>query len=153
EGAPKVGAAALSAALETIRRAQITQLVQAGSADDEPGGRLQRRTLLLEASSALAVVAAAPVLEVPRFLGGARPERHGADIAIVNYTSEVVAGLRRLGGTVGPRITLQPAMALRSAMAALARSVPEIITNQALTAYGDLTQLIGWLMFNLGDYK
>lgn len=147
------GDAALSAALETIRQAQVAQLIQAGGADEEPGGRLRRRTLLLEASSALAVVAAAPVLEVPRFLGGARPGRRGTDVAIVSYASEVVAGLRRLGGTVGPRITLQPAMALRAAMAALARSVPGIVTSQALTAYGDLTQLIGWLMFNLGDYK
>ncbi len=151
--APAISSAALQAALETIRRAQITQLIQAGSVAEEPGRRLRRRTLLLEASSALAVVAAAPVLEVPRLVAGSKPDRFGADLAIVNYTSEVVAGLRRLGGTVGPRITLQPAMALRSAMAALARSVPEVVTPQALTAYGDLTQLIGWLLFNLGDHK
>jgi hypothetical protein len=151
--APAVSSAALQAALETIRRAQITQLIQAGSVAEEPGPRLRRRTLLLEASSALAIVAAAPVLEVPRLVTGSRSGRLHADLAIVSYTSDVVAGLRRLGGTVGPRITLQPAMALRSAMAALARSVPEVVTPQALTAYGDLTQLIGWLLFNLGDYK
>ncbi len=151
--APAVSAAALQAALETIRRAQVTQLIQAGSVAEEPGRRLRRRTLLLEASSALAVVAAAPVLEVPRLVSGSRSGRLHADLAIVSYTSEVVAGLRRLGGTVGPRITLQPAMALRSAMAALARSVPAVVTHQALTAYGDLTQLIGWLLFNLGDHK
>ena len=151
--APPVSTAALSAALETIRRAQITQLIQAGSVADEPARRLRRRTMLLEASSALAVVAAAPMLEVPRLVGGTRPGRLNPDLAIVNYTSEVVAGLRRLGGMVGPRITLQPAMALRSAMAALARSVPEVVNSQALTAYGDLTQLIGWLLFNLGDHK
>jgi tetratricopeptide (TPR) repeat protein len=150
---PAVSPAALQAALETIRRAQITQLIQAGSVAEEPGRRLRRRTLLLEASSALAVVAAAPVLEVPRLVTGPRNNRLTADLAIVHYTGEVVAGLRRLGGTVGPRITLQPAMSLRSAMAALARSVPEVVTAQALTAYGDLTQLIGWLLFNLGDYK
>lgn len=151
--APAISTAALQAALETIRRAQITQLIQAGSVAEEPGRRMRRRTLLLEASSALAVVAAAPVLEVPRLVGGGRSDRFGADLAIVSYTSEVVAGLRRLGGTVGPRITLQPAMALRSAMSALARNVPEVVTPQALTAYGDLTQLIGWLLFNLGDHK
>ncbi len=151
--APAVSSAALHAALETIRRAQITQLIQAGNVAEEPGRRLRRRTLLLEASSALAVVAAAPVLEVPRLAGVSRPGKINADLAIVNYTSDVVAGLRRLGGTVGPRITLQPAMALRSAMAALARSVPEVVTSQAITAYGDLTQLIGWLLFNLGDHK
>jgi hypothetical protein len=150
---PAVSSAALQAALETIRRAQITQLIQAGSVAEEPGPRMRRRTLLLEASSALAIVAAAPVLEVPRLVTGSRSGRVHADLAIVSYTSDVVAGLRRLGGTVGPRITLQPAMALRSAMAALARSVPEVVTPQALTSYGDLTQLIGWLLFNLGDYK
>jgi hypothetical protein len=151
--APAVSSAALQAALETIKRAQITQLIEAGSVAEEPSRRLRRRTLLLEASSALAIVAAAPVLEVPRLVGGSRGGALSTDLAIVDYTSEVVAGLRRLGGTVGPRITLQPAMALRSAMAALARSVPEVVTSRAITAYGDLTQLIGWLLFNLGDYK
>jgi hypothetical protein len=151
--APAVSSAALQAALETIKRAQITQLIEAGNVVEEPGRRMRRRTLLLEASSALAIVAAAPVLEVPRLVGGSRGGALRTDLAIVSYTSEVVAGLRRLGGTVGPRITLQPAMALRSAMAALARSVPEVVTSQAITAYGDLTQLIGWLLFNLGDHK
>lgn len=143
----------LLAALEMIRQAEANELDQPGSEADEPSRRLRRRTLLLEASSALAVVAAAPVLEVPRVSASVRAGRSQTDVAIVNYTGEVVAGLRRLGGAVGPRITLQPAMALRSAMAALARNMPEIVTGQALTAYGDLTQLIGWLMFNLGDHK
>lgn len=143
----------LRAALEMIRQAEADDLDQPSAETDEPARRLRRRTLLLEASSALAVVAAAPMLEVPRIAGVARARRSQTDVAIVNYTGEVVAGLRRLGGAVGPRITLQPAMALRSAMAALARNMPEIVTGQALTAYGDLTQLIGWLMFNLGDHK
>jgi hypothetical protein len=151
--AAEISSSTLHAALEMIRQAEASELDQAGSDADEPARRLRRRTLLLEASSALAVVAAAPVLEVPRVTGSARSRRGQADLAIVNYTGEVVAGLRRLGGAVGPRITLQPAMALRSAMAALARNMPEIVTAQALTAYGDLTQLIGWLMFNLGDHK
>ncbi|HEX5189226.1 MAG TPA: hypothetical protein VFW16_06785 [Streptosporangiaceae bacterium] len=143
----------LQAALETIRQAGASDLDQHSTGAEEPTGRLRRRTLLLEASSALAVVAAAPVLEVPRISESARERRSQTDVAIVSYTGEIVAGLRRLGGAVGPRITLQPAMALRSAMTALARNMPEIVTDQALTAYGDLTQLIGWLMFNLGDHK
>jgi hypothetical protein len=147
-----VSSSALQAALELIRQAEVSVIEQPGDAD-EPGIRVRRRTLLLEASTALAVVAAAPVLEVPRIAGTSRSGRIQTDLAIVGYTGEVVAGLRRLGGAVGPRITLQPAMALRSAMAALARNIPEIVTGQALTAYGDLTQLIGWLMFNLGDHK
>jgi transcriptional regulator with XRE-family HTH domain len=147
-----VSSSPLHVALELIRQAEASVIEQPGVAD-EPGIRLRRRTLLLEASTALAVVAAAPVLEVPRIVGTNRSGRIQPDLAIVGYTGEVVAGLRRLGGAVGPRITLQPAMALRSAMAALARNVPEIVTSQALTAYGDLTQLIGWLMFNLGDQK
>ena len=147
-----VSSSPLHAALELIRQAEVSVIEQPGDAD-EPGIRLRRRTLLLEASTALAVVAAAPVLEVPRIAGTSRSGRIQPDLAIVGYTGEVVAGLRRLGGAVGPRITLQPAMALRSAMAALARNMPEIVTGQALTTYGDLTQLIGWLMFNLGDQK
>src|SRR5215467_2806158 len=150
---PAISASTLQAALEVIKRAEANEPAGDGADSDESARRLRRRNLLLEASSALAVVAAAPVLEVPRVAGAARPWRGQTDASIVNFTGEVVAGLRRLGGAVGPRITLQPAMALRSAMASLARSMPEIVTNQALTAYGDLTQLIGWLMFNLGDHK
>jgi tetratricopeptide (TPR) repeat protein len=144
---------ALHSALETIRQAQVSELTRTGSEADEPDRRLRRRTLLLEASSALALVAAAPVLEVPALSSGSASSRIRTDLAIVTYTGEVVAGLRRLGGAVGPRITLPPAMALRSAMAALARNAPDRVTSQALTTYGDLTQLIGWLMFNLGDGK
>lgn len=147
---PEVSSPTLEAALELIRQAYVSAEDEADSADG-PGRRLRRRILLLEASSALAVIAAAPVLEVPGV--AAASSRIHADPGIVNYTGEVAAGLRRLGGAVGPRITLQPAMALRSAMAALARNIPEIVTSQALTAYGDLTQLVGWLMFNLGDVK
>jgi len=150
---PEISSSALQAALELIRQAGAAHPGAADSADEGPDSRLRRRTLLLEASSALAVVAAAPILEVPRMVAGSRNGRLHADRAIVGYTGEVVAGLRRLGGAVGPRVTLQPAMALRSAMASMARSVPEIVTGDALTAYGDLTQLIGWLMFNLGDLR
>lgn len=150
---PAISGPALEAALETIRQAEISELMLGGTGASETGRRLRRRTLLLEASSALAVVAAAPVLEVPRLISGSKGGRIRTDLAIVSYTGEVVAGLRRLGGAVGPRITLPPAMALRFAMAALARNAPEIVTSQALTAYGDLTQLVGWLLFNLGDHK
>jgi hypothetical protein len=38
-------------------------------------------------------------------------------------------------------------------MASLARNMPELVTGKALTVYGDLTALTGWLMFNLGDHK
>ncbi|MGN6794571.1 MAG: hypothetical protein ACTHJW_19475 [Streptosporangiaceae bacterium] len=150
---PEISTSTLHSALEVIRQAEANEIAIPGADADEPARRLRRRMLLLDASSALAVVAAAPMLEVPRVAGAARPWRGETDVSIVNYTGEVVAGLRRLGGAVGPRITLQPAMALRSAMAALARNMPEIVTGHALTTYGDLTQLIGWLMFNLGDHK
>jgi len=150
---PELSTSALQAALETIRRAQVNELSAGGAPADAPDRRLRRRTLLLEASSALAVVAAAPLLEVPSLVTGSKSGRVRPDTAIVGYAGEVVAGLRRLGGAVGPRITLQPAIALRSAMAAIARDAPEMVTSQALTSYGDLTQLVGWLMFNLGDYQ
>jgi hypothetical protein len=142
---------ALHAALEKIRQAEIGELGHGSAVGNEAGLRLKRRTLLLEASSALAVVAAAPLLEVPRRVAAARGGTERDDQAMVGYSAEVVAGLHRLGGTVGPQITLPPAMALRSAMAAMARNAPETVTPAALAVYGDLTQLVGWLMFNLGD--
>jgi hypothetical protein len=142
---------ALHAALEKIREAEIGELAHSSAGGTEAGLRLKRRTLLLEASSALAVVAAAPLLEVPRLVAAARGDLVRTDLAMVGYSAEVVAGLHRLAGTVGPQITLPPAMALRSAMAAMARNAPETVTPAALAVYGDLTQLVGWLLFNLGD--
>jgi hypothetical protein len=141
----------LQAALERIREADISELRRGHAGDATPGQRLQHRMLLLAASSALAVVAAAPVLEIPRRTAAANGGSPRTDLAMMGYTADVVAGLRRLGGAVGPRTTLPSAMALRSAIAAMARNAPETVTAAALAVYGDLTQLIGWLMFNLGD--
>ena len=146
-------ALSLRAALERIRAADIGELHgYAGHAGDAaPGQRLKHRMLLLAAGSALAVVAAAPVLEIPRRTAAANGRSPRTDTAMMDYIAEIVAGLRRLGGAVGPRATLPSAMALRSAIAALARNAPETVTAAALAVYGDLTQLVGWLMFNLGD--
>jgi transcriptional regulator with XRE-family HTH domain len=149
--------ASLQAALERISAADISELARGSSGDSdssldsEPSLRHRRRMLLLEASSTLAVVAAAPVLEVPRRAGPACGRSLQAGPGMVGCTADVVAGLRRLCAAIGPRVTLPPAMALRSAMAAIARNAGETVTAQALTVYGDLTQLVGWLMFNLGD--
>jgi hypothetical protein len=140
----------LQAALERIRAADISEL-HGYAGDAAPGQRLKHRMLLLAAGSALAVVAAAPALEIPRRAATANGGSPRTDTAMMDYIAEIVAGLRRLGGAVGPRGTLPSAMALRSAIAALARNAPETVTAAALTVYGDLTQLIGWLMFNLGD--
>ena len=143
----------LQAALERIRAADISELHgYAGDAGDAaPGQRLKHRTLLLAASSAMAVVAAAPVLEIPRRAATANAGSPRTDTAMMDYIAEIVAGLRRLAGAVGPRTTLPSAMALRSAIAALARNAPETVTAGVLAVYGDLTQLVGWLMFSLGD--
>jgi hypothetical protein len=145
-------APSLQAALERIREADISELRRGHAGDATPGQRLQHRMLLLAASSALAVVAAAPVLEIPRRMAAANGGSPRTDLAMMGYTADIVAGLRRLGGAVGPRTTLPSAMALRSAIAAMARNAPETVTAAALAVYGDLTQLIGWLMFNLGDH-
>jgi hypothetical protein len=143
-------ALSLQAALERIRAADISEL-HGYAGDAAPGQRLKHRMLLLAAGSALAVVAAAPALEIPRRAAAASGGSPRTDTAMMDYIAEIVAGLRRLGGAVGPRATLPSAMALRSAIAALARNAPETVTVQALAVYGDLTQLVGWLMFNLGD--
>jgi hypothetical protein len=140
----------LQAALERIRAADISEL-HGYAGDAAPGQRLKHRTLLLAASSAMAVVAAAPVLEIPRRAATANAGSPRTDTAMMDYIAEIVAGLRRLGGAVGPRTTLPSAMALRSAIAALARNAPETVTAGVLAVYGDLTQLVGWLMFSLGD--
>ena len=106
-----------------------------------------RRKALMEMSSAFAVAAAAPLLERAPFSG----DMGRIDKAVVANTELIVDGLRKQNAALGPATTLQTGMALRAMMESVVKGAPESVKTDAWTVYGDLSQLIGWMMFNLGE--
>jgi hypothetical protein len=119
---------------------------------------LDRRALLFSLSSAFALAAAAPVFEKitsdrqrlapvlddPRRLDGEALDRVGA----------IIADCRRHGDVLGPAVTLQCVMAEREVLAAiLCAGPPAALARRAQSAYAELSQLAGWLLFNLGDFR
>lgn len=119
---------------------------------------LDRRALLFSLSSAFALAAAAPVFEritddqhrLARVLDGEGRADHG----VLDHAQSVIADCRRHGDTLGPAVTLQCVMAERGVLKTILRSLPQDnLARRAKSAYAELTQLAGWLMFNLGDYR
>jgi tetratricopeptide (TPR) repeat protein len=106
-----------------------------------------RRKALLEMSSAFAVAAALPLLERTSATG----EVGSVDRAVVTNTGLIVGGLRRQNAALGPGTTVQTGMALRAMMESVVKDAPSSVRNEAWVVYGDVAQLIGWMMFNLGE--
>jgi hypothetical protein len=151
--------AGLAQAPRQLAEAHVTELAQIVKMwGRQLGPDLDRRTLLFSLSSAFALAAAAPVFErvaddrhrLDRVLDG----DNRADRAVLDHAQSVIAACRRHGDTLGPAITLQCVMAERDVLATILRSCPPgHLARKAKSAYAELTQLSGWLMFNLGDYR
>jgi hypothetical protein len=112
---------------------------------------------LLKLSTALAVVAAKPIFNAVAGEDSARIIRFAKDPsnfdeAALKYCESVVTNLRRQGDVVGPKLTLQSAMGHRHLALRLASLAPDPFRARATSVYAELTQLMGWLSFNLGDY-
>ena len=117
------------------------------------------RRNLLKLSTALAVAAASPGFNVPEELDdAARVARFVSDPAnfdeaALRYCEDMVINLRRQGDVVGPKLTIQSVMGHRELASRLAHLAPAKYQKRATSAYAELTQLMGWLSFNLGDYR
>jgi tetratricopeptide (TPR) repeat protein len=150
------GAAALVQRLEEAHFTELAQVIAMWM--QRLGPVASRRELLSKLSAACALAAAAPLFDV---LG---PEGHEGVAQMLQGTSDfnepalrycegVVGSLRRQGDTLGPQLTLPSAMGHREVAQRLAKSAPPQLQQRAVSAYADLTQLVGWLCFNLGDYQ
>ncbi|MBO0802828.1 MAG: hypothetical protein J2P25_07105 [Nocardiopsaceae bacterium] len=141
-----------------VTEADVTELAQVVTMwGRQLSPNLDRRTLLFSLSSAFALAAAAPVFEriaddqhrLARVLDG----KDRADHGVLDHAQSVIADCRRHGDTLGPAVTLQCVMAERDVLDTILRSLPpDHLGRRAKSAYAELTQLAGWLMFNLGDY-
>jgi tetratricopeptide (TPR) repeat protein len=119
---------------------------------------LDRRALLFSLSSAFALAAAAPVFEKiageRQRLASAQDDPRHLDGDALDGVEAIIADCRRHGDILGPGVTLQCVMAERDVLAAILRGrPPAALARRAQSAYAELTQLVGWLLFNLGDFR
>lgn len=118
-----------------------------------------RRALLFKLSGAFAIAAAAPMFDqlldgekgrIAESVGDIRP----VDEDMVARAEKMAHDCRIQGDNLGPQVTLHSVIAERRVIQKILRSGPaERMKPRILSAYAELTQLAGWLLFNLGDYK
>ncbi|MFJ2115900.1 hypothetical protein ACIOEX_29110 [Streptomyces sp. NPDC087850] len=136
---------------EELAQALIMWVQQAN-----PG--LDRRELLLKISTALTVAAAAPLLDMADAdergrVAAVLDDPGRLDLATVAHAERVLQHYRRQGDVLGPQIALQTALAQRHVIADLVTSAPEALRPRVLTVYAELSQMVGWQLYNLGDYR
>lgn len=118
---------------------------------------MSRRKLLAKLSAAFSIAAAAPLFDV------LDPQEREQTIRVLHkpssfdeltlrYCESMVSTLRRQGDAVGPQLTLPSAQGHRDIAYRLAKTAPSQLRQRALAAYAELTQLVGWLCFNMGSY-
>ena len=74
------------------------------------------------------------------------------DEPTLRYCESMTGSLRRQGDTLGPQLTLPSVQGHRDVAYGLAKTAPPLYKERALSAYAELTQLVGWLCFNMGNY-
>jgi hypothetical protein len=120
---------------------------------------VDRRAVLFSLSGAFAVAAAAPIFEQiaddQQRLARVLDDPGRLDSATLDRAEAVIADCRRHGDVLGPAVALQCVMAERGVLATiLRRGTPAAApARRAHSAYAELTQLAGWLLFNLGDFR
>ncbi len=116
-----------------------------------------RRDMLGKLTAALAVAAAAPLVELPGMADRANaasvPEVSRFDPATVAHCEAMMPHLRKQGDVLGAASTLPSALTYRRIAEQQARVAPPgLPRDRAVAVYAELTQLAGWLCFNMGDY-
>jgi len=146
--------------LSGVQRLDFTELARTLSMWAERfNPALDRRALLFKLSSAFAVAAAAPVFD--RFTPDDRARITGVvtdpsrlDAATLAHAEQIVQDCRRQGDVLGPQVTLQSVLAERQVIQNILASGPSAqLLPRAMSVYAELSQLAGWRLFNLGDYR
>ncbi|MEJ3750607.1 helix-turn-helix transcriptional regulator [Actinomycetes bacterium KLBMP 9797] len=116
-----------------------------------------RRDMLGRLTAALAVATAAPLTELAGLAerASAAPVQDIGrfDPATLAHCKTMMPHLRKQGDVLGASATLPSALAYRRIAEQQARAAPDGEQRErAVAAYAELTQLSGWLCFNMGDY-
>ncbi|MFZ0120324.1 MAG: hypothetical protein WAL99_12940 [Pseudonocardiaceae bacterium] len=119
---------------------------------------VSRRELLSKLSAAFTAAAVAPLFDVlnpdeHEQVAHAMQDPSTFDLPALRYCEGMITNLRQQGDVLGPQLTLQSAIGHRRMVQRLAQTAPEKFQPRAVSAYAELTQLLGWLCFNMGDYQ
>jgi tetratricopeptide (TPR) repeat protein len=148
-------AAPLGRRLRYIDLTELVQVIVMWMQRIDPS--VSRRALLAKLSSAFVLAAVSPVLDVldpeerepvTRFLQ--QPDTF--DLPALTYTESMITNLRRQSDMLGPQLTVHGAMGHQRLAEQLAKTAPSAFQPRAISAYAELTQFLGWLSLNMGDY-
>ncbi|NJP35211.1 hypothetical protein [Micromonospora thermarum] len=116
-----------------------------------------RRDMLGKLAAALAAAMAAPLTELAGLAepASAAPAQDLGrfDPATLAHCEAMMPNLRKQGDVLGASTALPSALAYRRVAEQQAKAAPNgTQRDRAVAAYAELTQLTGWLCFNMGDY-
>lgn len=111
-------------------------------------GIVNRRELLTRLSAIFAVAAASPLLDLPAGGTNDRPLAHPASIRLI---AEHLTRCRQQADVLGPTATLPAVAAHHQILTKALSSSP--LDMATLAVFAEANQLLGWLLFNLGDYR
>ncbi|MGH3829665.1 MAG: hypothetical protein ACRDRS_04320 [Pseudonocardiaceae bacterium] len=148
-------AAPLAQRLQEVNFPDLVQVIVMWMQKLNPS--VSRRVLLSKLSAACTLAAVAPLFDM------LNPEEHerltrvlqhpeNFDLPALCYCERVIPGLRKQENALGPQLTLHSAIGHREMVQRLAQAAPVEFQQRAVSAYAELTQLVGWLCFNMGDY-
>ncbi|HEV2089329.1 MAG TPA: hypothetical protein VGR21_13555 [Cryptosporangiaceae bacterium] len=116
-----------------------------------------RRDLLFQLSSLFAVAAAAPVFDLVEDDGyrsrAGVDQSHRIDAATLDHAEAILLRLRKQGDLLGPQVAVQTTVAQREVVGRIVKAAPAKVRDRALALHAQLSQLAGWQLFNLGDYR
>jgi hypothetical protein len=153
---PESSATALTQQLQEAQLGELAQVIVMWAS--QFNSNVGRRDVLAKLSAAVTLAAAAPLF------GGLDPDQQKHVVRAIEqpdifdepglrYCEQMVTNLRRQGDVLGPQLTLQSALGHRQLAHRLATVAPPAFRARAISVYAELTQLVGWLCFNAGDYR
>ncbi|MGH3978925.1 MAG: hypothetical protein ACRDRZ_07980 [Pseudonocardiaceae bacterium] len=148
------GAASLLQRLHEISYQELAQVIVMWM--QRLASPVSRRELMSKLGAAFTVAAAAPlfdVLDPDEHVQVARVVQGGGDFheSALRYCTGMVGSLARQSNALGPSLTLQSTLGHRELARRLAKSAPPEFRQHAISVYAELTRLVGWMRFNLGD--
>ncbi|MGH4013435.1 MAG: hypothetical protein ACRDSL_05770 [Pseudonocardiaceae bacterium] len=150
------GAASLLQRLHEISYQELAQVIVMWM--QRLTSSVNRRELMSKLSAAFTVAAAAPlfdVLDPDEHVQVARVVQGASDFheSALRYCTGMVKTLSRQSSVLGPSLTLQSTLGHRALARRLAKSAPPEFRQLAISVYAELTRMVGWMRFNLGDYR
>jgi tetratricopeptide (TPR) repeat protein len=153
---PAPAAAPLVQRLQEVNVTELAQVIVMWMQHLPPS--VSRRALLSKLGSAVTLAAVSPLFDVlnpaeyepvARFVQ--HPERF--DLPALAYVERMIPNLRSQDNVLGSQATLPSVIGYRQMAQQLAQAAPVAFQQRAVSAYADLTQALGWLCFNMGDYR